>query len=138
MSSPDGTALYTVNFYNTTPSLLVNGIVDISSFLSHYEEIINNIPADIAVSANNLISDQCIAALQRQGEQNQEPQVSKHSRSLSESRIGTHAFSTDNCNQNNHTNTGTDPSRSMHPSAELMLASPSVAAVNDQMTSLKI
>ena len=117
VSSSDGTAMYTVNFYNTTSSLLVNGIVDISTFLSHYEEIINNIPADIAVSANNLISDQCMAALQRQDERNQEPQVSKRSRSLSESRIGTHALSTDNCKQNNHTNT--DPNRSMHPSADV-------------------
>ena len=54
-------------------------------------------PADIAVSANNLICNQCMAALQRQDERNQDPQVSKGSRSLSKSRIGTHALSTDNC-----------------------------------------
>ena len=120
VSSSDGTALYTINFYNTTSSLLVNGIVDISSFLSHYEEIINNIPADIAVSANNLISNQCMAALQRRDEQNQEPQVSKRSRSLSKSRIDTHALSTDNCKQKDHTNT--DPNRSKHPSADVSLS----------------
>ena len=61
--------------------------------------------------------DQCMAALQRQDERNQKPQVYKCSRSLSESRIGTGALSSDNCEQYNHINT--DLNRSMHPFADV-------------------
>ena len=63
VSSSNGTTVYAVILCNITSGLLAYGILDTSSFLRHYEEVIYNIPEDISVSANNLISNQCMAAL---------------------------------------------------------------------------
>ena len=62
-SAADGKALYSVNFYNTTSRILVNRIKDISCFLEHYTEILNNLSISSVTKMNKDIISKCKAFL---------------------------------------------------------------------------
>lgn len=59
----DGNALYSINFYNTTSTLLINRTKDVDVFLNHYTEIIDMIPTKKSVKLNAQIKESCITAL---------------------------------------------------------------------------
>ena len=52
-------SLYTANFYNTTSTILVNGIKDKDIFLEHYSKLINTIPEQTLNALNATIQRKC-------------------------------------------------------------------------------
>ena len=52
-------SLYTTNFYNTTSTILVNGIKDKDIFLDHYTKLINDIPEHTINALNATIQQKC-------------------------------------------------------------------------------
>jgi len=58
-SKDNSTVKYTVNFYNTTNTLLVNGLSDCDHFLSHFEATVDQIPKELSHNINQEIRDHC-------------------------------------------------------------------------------
>lgn len=58
-----GKSLYTANFYNTTSTILVNGLKDPNLFLNHYSEMIDKIPATTIKMLNESIKKSCSEAI---------------------------------------------------------------------------
>ena len=62
-SKKKGKHLFTANFYNTTSTILVNGIKDPNQFLDQYAMIIEKIPQSTIVSLNESIQKSCVDAI---------------------------------------------------------------------------
>ena len=54
-----GKSLFTANFYNTTSTILVNGIKEPSQFLDQYTTMVSNIPESTIKSLNETIQRSC-------------------------------------------------------------------------------
>ena len=58
-----GKHLFTANFYNTTSTLLVNGIKEPNKFLEQYSNIVNSFPESTVNNLNELIKNSCNDAI---------------------------------------------------------------------------
>lgn len=54
-----GKQLFTANYYNTTSTILVNGIKEPHQFLDQYTKIVNKIPKFKIKSVNESIKQSC-------------------------------------------------------------------------------
>ena len=59
----NGNALYSINFFNSTSTMLINRTKDVDVFLRHYTDIIESIPCDQSVRVNAEIKKSCMNAL---------------------------------------------------------------------------
>jgi hypothetical protein len=55
--------VYTINFFNTTSTILVNGNSDINYFMAHYEELMSKMPHHVVDAANQDYQSICHTAL---------------------------------------------------------------------------
>ena len=61
----NGEPLYTVNYYNTTSRILVNRTKTVSTFLSHYHSVLQQLDSETESEMNRAISHGCVKVLQQ-------------------------------------------------------------------------
>ena len=78
---------YTINFYNSTSRLLVNGgRQEVDLFMMHYENMIHNLPSEEIASIDTQIREQCESAIIGLQQNNHQSQTSSHQETTSSNK----------------------------------------------------